>query len=97
VKVVVSKIYKNSIAGLKQALAGILPFFTQKEEYKADVKLRKDYKLYSLRVLNGFSRKEAAKYLGVSYPGYCYYEIGKLEPTPERFYDILEARLSASD
>lgn len=93
----VLKIYKNSIAGLKQALTGICLFFTQKKEYIADIKLRKDYKLYSLRVLNGFSRKEAAKYLGVSYPGYCYYEIGKLEPTPERFYTILKARLNASD
>lgn len=93
----VLKTYKNALARLKQALLGIYFIFTQGKERKADIKLRKDYKLYRLRVLNGFSTKEAAKYLGVSYPGYCFYETGELEPTPERFYYILEARLSASD
>lgn len=52
-----------------------------------------DYRLVGLRQRNGLTQREAAKYLGVSYPGYCYYESGKLEPTPEKFYRILEALL----
>ena len=53
-----------------------------------------DFRLIALRQRNGFTQREAAKYLGVSYPGFYYYEIGKLDPTPERFYYILEARLT---
>jgi hypothetical protein len=91
------KTYKNASAWLKARLLDILWVFTLEKGLKPDKKLRKDYRLYRLRVLNGFSKKETAKYLGVSYPGYCYYETGKLEPTPKRFYYILEARLTASD
>lgn len=57
---------------------------------------QKNYPLYVLRVRNGLSEKEAAKYLGTSYPGYCYYESGKLDPVPAIWLEKLKFRLEAS-
>jgi DNA-binding transcriptional regulator YiaG len=91
------KKYKNLLRALKSALLGILWFFSVKSEVKTNKKQQKDYRLYSLRVQNGFTQKEAAKYLKTSWYAIHDYEIGRRYPVPERWYRILEARLTSYD
>lgn len=52
-----------------------------------------DYKLIGLRQQNAFTQKEAARYLNVSWSGFCDYERGRLYPVPERWFRILEGRI----
>lgn len=93
----VLKTYKNALRGLKSALLGILWFFSVKSEVKTNKKQQKDYRLYSLRVQNGFTQKEAAMYLKTSWYAIYDYEEGRKYPVPERWYRILEARLTSYD
>lgn len=54
-----------------------------------------DYMLIRLRRQNAFTQKEAARYLNVSWSGFCDYERGRLYPVPERWFRILEGRIDA--
>jgi DNA-binding XRE family transcriptional regulator len=54
-----------------------------------------DYRLIALRQQNGFTQKEAARYLKTSWYAIYDYEEGRKYPVPESWYRILEARLTS--
>jgi DNA-binding transcriptional regulator YiaG len=64
------------------------PSLNQNEAYSPD------YRLIALRQRNGFTQKEAARYLKTSWYAIYDYEQGRKYPVPESWYRILEARLS---